>query len=70
MYVARSHSMSVDLVSHFTPQEIFNKSKKGKKIRTEELLPQSLKRSPPLEADPKVLEGSLKKRHFASFSSV
>lgn len=30
-------SMSVDLVSHFTPQKIFNKSKKGKNIRTEEL---------------------------------
>lgn len=41
VYVVRSHSMSVDLVSRFTPQKIFNKSKKGKKnITTEELLSQ------------------------------
>lgn len=30
VYVVRSHSMSVDLISHFTPQKIFNKSKKRK----------------------------------------
>lgn len=46
VYVARSHSMSVDLRSHFTPQKIFNKSKKGKNIRTEELCLSSLKLSP------------------------
>lgn len=31
VYVVRSHSMSVDLISHFTPQKIFNKSKRKKK---------------------------------------
>lgn len=30
VYAVRSHSMSVDLISHFTPQKIFNKSKKRK----------------------------------------
>ena len=30
VYVVRSHSISVDLISHFTPQKIFNKSKKRK----------------------------------------
>lgn len=39
MYTARSHSMSVDLISNLTPQEIFNKSKKPN-IVTEHLLSQ------------------------------
>lgn len=30
VYVVSSHSMSVDWISHFTPQKIFNKSKKRK----------------------------------------
>lgn len=32
--------MSVDLISHFTPQKIFNKSKRKKKKRIEGLLSQ------------------------------
>lgn len=40
VYVVRSHSMSVDLISHFTAQKIFNKSKrKKKKNRRTEVLP-------------------------------
>lgn len=50
VYVVRSHSMSVDLISHFTPQKIFNKSKRKKekeKNRADETFgPRSLKWSP------------------------
>lgn len=67
VYVVRSHSMSVDLISHFTPQKIFNKSKRHK-IEGQKLCPRSLKWSPPQETGPKVLEGSLKKLLFAIFS--
>lgn len=58
--------MSVDLISHFTPQKIFNKSKRKKKKRLEgqNSCPRSLKWSPPKETGPKVLEGSLKKLPF------
>lgn len=39
VYVVRSHSMSVDVISHFTPQKIFNKSKRKKKKNRAEVLP-------------------------------
>lgn len=39
---------------------------KGKTVRTEELLSQLSETESPWETDPKVLEGSLKKLHFAN----
>lgn len=68
VYVVRSHSMSVDLISHFTPQKIFNKSKRKKKKKKggQKFCPRSLKWSPPEETGPKVLEGSLKRLRFAN----
>lgn len=67
VYVVRSHSMSVDLISHFTPQKIFNKSerKKEKKRIGQTFCPKSLKWRTPEETGPKVLEGSLKRLRFA-----
>lgn len=61
--VVRSHSMSVDLISHFTPQKIFNKSKK-KEYNDRRALSRSLTPSPPQETGPEV-RGSLKKLQFA-----
>lgn len=42
----RSHSRSVDLRSHFTPQNMFNKSEKGKEYNDRRASACSLKRSP------------------------
>lgn len=57
VYVVRSHSMSVDVISHFTPQKIFNKSKRKKekeKNRADEMFgPRSLKWSPRGKLAPK-----------------
>lgn len=62
MYTAISHSMSVDLIGHLTPQEIFNKSKKNIAIEFVSILSKTEVQQ---ETGPKVFGGSLKKLQFA-----
>lgn len=54
--------MSVDLIGHLTPQEIFNKSKKNIAIEFVSILSKTEVQQ---ETGPKVFGGSLKKLQFA-----